>query len=54
MPNKTPPPKPDPNDRTPPREGDPEQVENVPGREERRSKKPAPEESVRTGRKGRI
>jgi hypothetical protein len=43
----------DPNDRTPPRKGDPEQVENVPGREEiKRDRRPDRDETYRTGRQG--
>lgn len=46
--------KPDEKDRTPPRKGDPEQVENVPGREQKRGRKPDPDEVYRTGRQGRV
>lgn len=43
----------DPNDRTSPREGDPEQVENVPGREEiKRDRKPDRDKTYLTGRQG--
>jgi hypothetical protein len=53
-PGKSPPTRPDPKDRTPPRKDDPEQVENVPGRDEKRSHAPDPDEQYRTGRQGRI
>lgn len=53
-PERMPPGEPDPEDRTPPRKGDPEQVENVPDREERRNRKPDPDEQYRTGRQGRV
>lgn len=53
-PGRTPTTRPDPKDRTPPRKDDPEQVENVPGREEKRGQKPDPDEIYRTGRHGRI
>ncbi len=53
-PGRNPTTKPDPKDRTPPRKDDPEQVENVPGREEKRGRKPDPDEVYRTGRQGRV
>lgn len=41
------------NDNTPPHKGDPEQVENVPGREQLNPHKgPDPDETYRTGRRG--
>jgi hypothetical protein len=41
------------NDRTPPHKGDPEQVENVPGREQLNPhRRPDPDETYRTGRRG--
>jgi hypothetical protein len=52
-PSKSAAPKSSANDRTPPRKGDPEQAENVPGREEKRSRKPDANETYRTGRQGR-
>lgn len=42
----------DQNDRTPPRKGDPQQVENVPGREEEHRYGTDPDETYRTGRQG--
>lgn len=41
------------NDRTPTHKGDPEQVENVPGREQLNPhRRPDPDETYRTGRQG--
>lgn len=49
----TQPQKADTNERTPPRKGDPEQVENVPGRQEiKRDRRPDRDETYRTGRQG--
>jgi hypothetical protein len=40
-------------DNTPPHKGDPEQVENVPGREQLNpNRRPDPDETYRTGRRG--
>ena len=45
-----PPGTPDPDDRTPPRQGDPEQVENVPGREQHKpNRRPDDNEPHPTG-----
>lgn len=44
----------DPNDRTPPHAGDPEQVENVPGREPHNpDRRPDPQETDQSGKRGR-
>ena len=51
-PGKQPPQEADPNDRTPPRKGDPQQVENVPGRKEYHPHGSDPDETYRTGRQG--
>jgi hypothetical protein len=41
------------NHHTPPHKGDPEQVENVPGREQLNpNRRPDPNETYRTGRRG--
>ncbi|MBK8770042.1 MAG: hypothetical protein IPM06_06385 [Rhizobiales bacterium] len=49
-----PPGTPDPDDRTPPRQGDPEQVENVAGREQRKPNRPSDDEKTHpTGRNDR-
>ena len=52
-PGRPPPGSADARDRTPPRKGDPEQVENVPGREEHKSsRRPDHDETYRTGKTG--